>query len=110
MPSPYTTDKEKASYAIGMNIGNCLQHDGLDVDPNIVAQGLKDAMSGATSKISDADAQDAMNKLRTAGDGEEAGGAVAGRRCQQEGGRQFLAANKAKEGVVTLPDGLQYKI
>ena len=108
--SPYTTDKQKASYAIGQNIGSSLKHDQLDVDPNIVAQGLKDSMTGATSKISEADMQAAMNKLRTE--------AIAHRQAEQQqagaankkAGDQFLAANKTKEGVVTLPDGLQYKI
>ncbi len=108
--SPYTTDKQKASYAIGQNIGNSLKHDQLDVDPNIVAQGLKDSMTGATSKISEADMQAAMNTLRTE--------AIAHRQAEQQqagevnkkAGDAFLAANKTKEGVVTLPDGLQYKI
>jgi FKBP-type peptidyl-prolyl cis-trans isomerase FklB len=108
--SPYTTDKEKASYAIGQNIGKSLQHDGLDVDPNVVSQGLKDAMSGVTSKISEADAQAAMSNLRNK--------VVAQRQSEQQkagdsnkkAGDDFLAANKAKQGVVTLPDGMQYKI
>lgn len=108
--SPYTTDKEKASYAIGQNIGKSLQHDGLDVDPNIVSQGLKDAMTGVTSKITEADAQAAMTNLRNK--------VIAQRQAEQQKtgdsnkktGDDFLAANKAKEGVVTLPDGLQYKI
>jgi FKBP-type peptidyl-prolyl cis-trans isomerase FklB len=108
--SPYATDKEKASYAIGENIGKSLKHDQLDVDPNIVAQGLKDALTGAPSKLSDADAQAAMTNLRNK--------VVAQRQAEQQqagdankkAGEEFLAANKAKPGVVTLPDGLQYKI
>jgi len=109
-PSPFTTDKEKASYAIGMNIGNSLKHDGLDVDSNIVSQGLKDAMTGAPSKISDADAQDAMNKLRSTVMAKKQAEAAQAGDANKKAGDQFLAANKAKEGVVTLPDGLQYKI
>lgn len=108
--SPYTTDKEKASYAIGQNVGNSLKHDGLDVDPNIVAQGMKDSMTGAASKLSEADAQAAMTNLRNK--------VMAQRQAEQQqtgdankkAGEQFMTANKAKEGVVTLPDGLQYKV
>lgn len=108
--SPYATDKEKASYAIGENIGKSLKHDQLDVDPNIVSQGLKDGLTGAPSKISDAEAQAAMTNLRNK--------VMAQRQAEQQqagdvnkkAGEQFMAANKAKEGVVTLPDGLQYKI
>ncbi len=108
--SPYTTDKEKASYAIGMNIGKSLQHDGLEVDANVVAQGLKDAMSGAPSKISEADAQDAMGKLRTQVMAKKQEEQAHAGDANKKAGDQFMAANKSKEGVVTLPDGLQYKI
>ncbi len=108
--SPFATDKEKASYAIGMNIGNTLKHDGLDVDPNIVSEGLKDAMSGAASKISEADAQEAMGKLRSAVIAKKQAEAAQAGEANKKAGDQFLAANKAKEGVVALPDGLQYKI
>ena len=108
--SPYTTDKEKASYAIGQNIGASMKHDNLDVDPNIVAQGMKDAMTGAPPKVSEAEAQAAMNELRNKvmaqrqAEQQQAGDA------NKKAGDQFLAANKTKEGVVTLPDGLQYKV
>jgi FKBP-type peptidyl-prolyl cis-trans isomerase len=108
--SPYTTDKEKASYAIGENIGKSLKHDQLDVDPNIVSQGLKDGLSGTPSKLSDAEAQAAMTNLRNK--------VMAQRQEEQQktgdvnkkAGEQFLAENKTKPGVVTLPDGLQYKV
>ncbi len=108
--STLTTDKDKQSYAIGVNIGQSLKHDGLDVDPNIVAQGLKDAMTGAKSQLSDAEAQEAMTKLRTeliARKNEEMQRLG---EANKKAGEQFLAANKTKEGVVTLPSGLQYKI
>ena len=108
--SPFATDKEKASYAIGQNIGNSLKRDQLDVDPNIVSEGLKDALTGTPSKISEADAQAAMKSLRDK--------VIAQRQAEQaqegdankKAGDQFLAENKAKPGVVTLPDGLQYKV
>jgi FKBP-type peptidyl-prolyl cis-trans isomerase FklB len=108
--SPYSTDKEKASYAIGQNIGNSLKHDGLDVDPAIVSQGLKDAMTGAPSKISEADAQEGMGKLRNAVMAKKQAEAAQAGEANKKAGDQFLAANKAKPGVVTLPDGLQYKV
>lgn len=108
--SPYGTDKEKASYAIGLNIGKSLKHDGLDVDPNIVSQGLKDALTGATSKISEAEAQEAMTKLRSQVMAQKQQETAQAGEANKKAGDQFLAANKAKEGVVTLPDGLQYKV
>jgi FKBP-type peptidyl-prolyl cis-trans isomerase FklB len=108
--SPFTTDKEKASYAIGQNIGNSLKHDGLDVDPNLVSQGLKDAMSGAPSKISEADAQAAMSNLRNKVMAQRQEESQKAGEANKKAGDAFLAANKAKAGVVTLPSGLQYTV
>ena len=108
--SPFTTDKDKQSYAIGENIGHSLKSDGLDVDPNIVAQGLKDAMTGAKSQMSDAEMQDAMGKLRAQAMARKQAEMQQAGEANKKAGEQFLAANKAKEGVVTLPSGLQYKI
>ncbi len=108
--SPYTTDKEKASYAIGENIGKSLKHDQLDVDPNIVSQGLKDGLTGAPSKLSDADAQAAMTNLRNKVVAQRQEEQAKTGDANKTAGEQFLAANKAKPGVVTLPDGLQYKV
>lgn len=109
-PSPFTTEKEKASYAIGMNIGNSLKRDQLDVDPTIVSQGLKDALSGTPSKLSDADAQAAMSALRNKVMAQKQAEQQQAGDANKKAGDQFLAANKAKEGVVTLPSGLEYKI
>jgi FKBP-type peptidyl-prolyl cis-trans isomerase len=108
--SPYTTDQQKASYAIGQNIGNSLKHDGLDVDPNVVSQGLKDALTGAKSQISEAESQEAMTKLRNEVMARKQEQMQEAGEANKKAGEQFLAANKAKEGVVALPDGLQYKV
>jgi FKBP-type peptidyl-prolyl cis-trans isomerase len=108
--SPFKTDKEKASYAIGQNIGNSLKHDGLDVDPAIVSQGLKDAMTGATSKLSEADEKEAMSNLRNSVMAKRQAESAQAGEVNKKAGDEFLAANKAKPGVVSLPDGLQYKV
>jgi len=108
--SAFKTDKDKQSYAIGENIGHSLKSDGLDVDPNIVAQGLKDAMTGAKSQMSDAEMQDAMSKLRAQVIAHKQEEMQRAGEANKKAGEQFLAANKAKEGVVTLPSGLQYKV
>jgi FKBP-type peptidyl-prolyl cis-trans isomerase len=104
------TDKDKTSYALGLSIGKGLQRDSLDVDPNIFLRGLKDAMGGGKTLLTDDEAQAAMTALQN--DVRK----VQEERMQQAAeknkaaGEAFLAANKTKEGVVTLPSGLQYKI
>ena len=49
-PLVLKTDKDKASYAIGLNMGKSMQKDAVDIDPNILARGLKDGMAGGKTK------------------------------------------------------------
>jgi FKBP-type peptidyl-prolyl cis-trans isomerase FklB len=107
---PLVTDKDKESYAIGMNVGKSLKGQPLDLDPNIVAEGLKDTLSGAKPALTDDEVKAVLTQLQ----GEmrakqEAMMQQVGGANKQEGDA-FLAANKGKEGVVALPSGLQYKI
>jgi FKBP-type peptidyl-prolyl cis-trans isomerase len=109
-PLTLKTQKDKLSYAIGMNIGQGMKKDSLNVDPNILAQGLKDTMSGGKLLMTDEEAKNVMTAFRSEMmKKQQAQTEQAGTANKQEG-QQFLAANKTKEGVVTLPDGLQYKV
>ncbi len=104
------TQKEKASYAIGMNIGKSLQKDSVDVDPNFLLRGLKDGLAGSKPLLTDDEAKAALTALQDdVRKTQEAKMQLAGEANKKEG-EAFLAANKAKEGIVTLPSGLQYKI
>jgi FKBP-type peptidyl-prolyl cis-trans isomerase FklB len=104
------TDKDKASYAVGLNVGKNLAKESIDVDPAIVEQGIKDAMACGKTLMTDEEVKAAMTALKaTAQKNQEAKMAQAGDANKKEGDA-FLAANKAKDGVVTLPSGLQYKI
>ena len=105
-----TTQKDKASYAVGMNFGMSLKKQSVDVDPNILARGIKDAIEGNKPLLSDADAQAALTQLQSeVQKNMEAKMQKLGVSNKQEG-ETFLAANKSKDGVVALPSGLQYKI
>jgi FKBP-type peptidyl-prolyl cis-trans isomerase FklB len=109
-PSDLKTDKDKASYAIGLNVGKNLQKESIDVDPEIIAQGIKDTLAGGKTLMTDDEAKAAMVALKAeAQKKQEAKMAQSGEANKKEGDA-FLAANKTKEGVVTLPSGLQYKI
>ncbi|MGA2855495.1 MAG: FKBP-type peptidyl-prolyl cis-trans isomerase [Candidatus Sulfotelmatobacter sp.] len=102
-PVVLKTQRDKESYAEGMSLGMGLHTQGLSLDPALMARGLKDAQSGAKTAMTEEEARAALAQLRQ--DVQQKMGAKA----RQEG-EAFLAANKAKEGVVTLPSGLQYKI
>jgi FKBP-type peptidyl-prolyl cis-trans isomerase FklB len=111
-PAPLTlkTDKDKQSYAIGMNVGKSLKKDSVDVDSTILFRGLKDGMAGGKMLLTDDEAKAALVALQSdVRKRQEAKLQVLGETNKQEG-EAFLTANKSQEGVVTLPDGLQYKV
>jgi FKBP-type peptidyl-prolyl cis-trans isomerase FklB len=108
--STLTSKKDKESYAIGMNMGRSLKAQPVDVDPAIVARGLKDALSGAKLALTDDEAKAVLTELQ--GEVQKAQEAKMSQLsdANKKEGTAFLAANKAKQGVTTLPSGLQYKI
>lgn len=95
---------DKFSYGLGMGIGQNLLSMGVkSLEIEDFVKGIKDVIAGGTTEMSHTEAQkivsDQFRKLA-----EEAYAKV------KEEGEAFLAANKAKEGVVTLPSGLQYEV
>jgi FKBP-type peptidyl-prolyl cis-trans isomerase FklB len=109
-PLTLKTDKDKVSYAIGVNIGKSMRKDTVDVDPAIFARGMKDALAGGKLLLTDDEMKVVLTKLQ--GDlraRQEQAMQKAGE-LNKKAGDDFLAQNKTKEGVVALPDGLQYKI
>ena len=109
-PLTLKTQKDKLSYAIGMNIGQSMKKDSLDIEPAIVERGLKDAISGAKPLMTDEEAKAVMTEIRAEMMKKKETEAQQAGQTNKAAGQQFLAANKAKPGVVTLPSGLQYKI
>jgi FKBP-type peptidyl-prolyl cis-trans isomerase FklB len=102
--------KAKASYAIGLNIGKGMSKSSVDVDPDILMQGLKDGLSGGKALMTDEEIKAELNQLQAqVRQAAEEKARQLGEENKKEG-ESFLAANKEKEGVVTLPDGLEYKI
>jgi len=104
------TEKDKLSYAIGVNVGRSLQKDSVEVDPSIVVRGLKDALSGGKTLMTDDEAKAVIVALQTDLHKKQEAEMQAAGEVNKKQGDAFLAANKLKQGVVTLPSGLQYKI
>src|SRR3984957_12049499 len=105
-----TTTKQKNSYAIGMEMGKGLKGQGIDIDSAVLIQGLKDALTDAKPQMSEDELRQVVTALQAEMrqkqmQAQEAVGAE-----NKAKGDAFLAANQKKEGVVVLPDGLQYKI
>ncbi|MDO8735344.1 MAG: FKBP-type peptidyl-prolyl cis-trans isomerase [Elusimicrobiota bacterium] len=104
------TQKDKASYSVGWDIGNNLKRQSIDIDADIMSAGIKDALSGSKPLLTDdernqvmmsfqKDMQDKQMKLRSE-TGEK----------NKKAGEEFLAKNKKIEGVKVTSSGLQYKI
>lgn len=104
------TDKDKDSYAIGLNIGKSLHRDSVDVDPAIVLRGLKDGLANGKTLLTDEEAQAVMTSLKSQLAKRQEEKAQAAAINNKKEGDAFLAENKTKAGVVTLPSGLQYKV
>ena len=101
-----TTQKEKLSYVIGVQIANDMKRQSMDVDPAILGKGLQDTLLGNKPLISDQEVKEFMAAYQKEKAEESK---KLGEKNKQEGAA-FLAENKKKEGVKTLPDGLQYKV
>jgi FKBP-type peptidyl-prolyl cis-trans isomerase FklB len=109
-PLELKTQKDKASYAIGVNIGRSMKKDNIDIDSAILARGIKDAFTGGKLLLTDEDAQAALTTLKNDVQKHQQEQYQAAVEKNKQDGDSFLAANKAKPGVVTLPSGLQYRI
>ncbi len=92
----FSSDEAKASYAVGMIFGHNLQAQGIDVDTSEMLRGLKDEQSGGATLLTPQQAQIAVREFE--------------QEINKKAGEAFLATNKNATGVITLPDGLQYKV
>jgi FKBP-type peptidyl-prolyl cis-trans isomerase FklB len=109
-PPALNTKKEKVSYAIGADLGGKLKSSSIDVDPTILTRALKDSLTGAKSAMTDDEIRATLTDLTKDLQAKQAAITKEKSDKNKKDGEAFLAANKTKEGVVTLPSGLQYKI
>jgi FKBP-type peptidyl-prolyl cis-trans isomerase FklB len=108
-PAPFNNNTDKTSYSLGVNIGSSMKRQGAEVNPDQVANGLRDALSGKT-KMTEQEVRETlmawqqelrgkqMEKMKVEGD------------ANKKAGEEWLAANAKKPGVKSMPSGLQYKV
>ena len=102
-------EKAKSSYALGIEMGNQLKEI-REVDPDLVSRGLRDALTGDPPLLTEAEQRAALAAVRSEVKARQAESRKQVGAKNKKDGEAFLAANKTKEGVVTLPSGLQYKM
>jgi FKBP-type peptidyl-prolyl cis-trans isomerase len=104
------TQKEKVSYGLGVDTARTFVRMGIDVDPDFLIQGIRDELSRGALLMTEADLRNVLSAhyAELTRRREEALHKVAAE--NEKMGEAFLAENRAREGVVTLPSGLQYKV
>lgn len=104
------TQKDKVSYSIGVEAGRNYKRMGVEVDADLLVKGLRDALSGDKPLMTDEEIRATMTAYRAELRQKQAEAARLVAENNKKAGEAFLADNKIKDGIVTLPSGLQYKI
>jgi FKBP-type peptidyl-prolyl cis-trans isomerase FklB len=102
--------KDKVSYSIGVNIGNNLKRQSIDVNMDAFTQGIKDALSGGKTLMTEEEVNDTLKTFQQEMQAKRTEHLKELGEKNKKEGDAFLAENKKKEGVITLPSGLQYKV
>lgn len=105
-----TTDMDKLSYSIGADLGKNFKKQGIEISPAAMAKGLQDGVSGGKLLLTEEQMKEVLSKFqkdlmekRTADFNKQS-------EANKAKGEAFLNQNKSKQGVISLPSGLQYKI
>ncbi len=101
--------KEKLSYIIGMDIGNDLKKQSVDIDTSLLLKGVKDALSGSQPLLTEQEIHETRAAFQKDLIAKQEKQEEIGKK-NKKAGEAFFAENKKKEGVITLPSGLQYKV
>ncbi|MCF6323889.1 MAG: FKBP-type peptidyl-prolyl cis-trans isomerase [Gammaproteobacteria bacterium] len=101
-----SNEKQKFSYAVGVQIGQDLKRNGMDIDANSVAMAVDDVMADNELKLT----MEEMQTLFADFQKKETAKKELASSVNKAEGEAFLAENKEKEGIVVLESGLQYKV
>ncbi len=104
------SENDRVSYSLGQQIGSDFKRQGVDLNPELLVQGIQDAMSGTKPRMTEQEMRTTLADLKKR--------IVTARREEQKKaaeknlaeGKKFLEKNAKKERVKTLPSGLQYKV
>lgn len=103
---PLATQKEKASYGVGMNVGKSFKSDLIDLDTDAFMRGFKDALAGGAPAVSEDELEKAIATMRE----EVAKKSTERMAANKKAGLEFLAKNKSEKDVKTTESGLQYVV
>ena len=104
------TVKEKTSYVIGAQMGADMRHYGMEVDPDVMARGFRDAYSGRRLLLSDQQMSETITSVDRIIAAKSAATMKQEAQRNRQEGEAFLAQNAKRDGVRILPSGLQYRV
>ena len=108
--SELTTDKDKLSYSMGMDMGTYLNGIGAELDYNRLIEGLKTGFEGGKAILSAEEMQAVQQNFAMKMKAKQEAEMLAMQKANKKAGEDFLAKNKAKKGVTVTESGLQYKV
>jgi FKBP-type peptidyl-prolyl cis-trans isomerase len=104
------TPTDKMSYSFGAETASRLKRQGVEISAEAMAQGIKDVQSGGKLLMSDDEIHMGMTTFQSYVRSKQARNRLMTAQDNKAEGEAFMATNRTKEGVVSLPSGLQYKI
>lgn len=104
------SEKDKVSYGIGVDVARNLKRQGVDADADLIIRGMRDELEGRPLLIPDRELRRIMTAFQTELRAKQMQATKVAGEENRKKGDAFLARNKSKAGVVTLPSGLQYRI
>lgn len=105
-----TDKKVKMSYSVGYQVGSDFKRQGMEINPGLLLKGVQDALSAQEPLLSEKEMSDTLVEVQKKVSAlEEAKGKVQAEKNLKDG-QAFLGENAKKEGMQTLPSGLQYRI
>lgn len=104
------TDKEKTSYSLGSQLGQDIKRNDIDLDTEVFFRAMRDALAGNKPAMSEDEMRATMQAFQTKMRDKQMAAMQEMADKNKKEADAYLAANKAKEGVVTLPSGVQYKV
>ncbi len=102
--------KDKDSYSLGYQFGQNMKNQGVDLDPEVYTSGLKDALAGKEPQMAPDQIRATITSLQQRLQASRQKELKEKAAKNLEEGKKFLADNQKKEGIQTLPSGLQYKV
>ena len=102
--------KEKESYSLGYQFGQSLRYQGLEINLDIYTEGIRDALGGKSPLMSQEEIRSTVTELQKRVEAERQKEVKERAEKNLAESRAFLEENKKKDGIKTLPSGLQYKV